>query len=368
MGLVLNHTMPRRISPRVQRLFQQYAAARHQSGGRKIGIGQFQLIVTAPKNESLRAIGKRAHTTRATARNVLVTTRLRNKDRIQGIGIAANTRLRSVETMANGTVLQFIQDQLAHTDKTMRQIAIKAGVNPSSVKKINKKEKIRKNPRSVGGKIAAKQRLEPKWDAIRALLQQKTPEGNFRFTQNEVISRLARQGIRTNHVVVGRIARHVRSEQERNEMRGHAVSPSNRRRAFLEKALRFTRSPIARITQRAITRETRQGRPATQTAIRNAIVNVKRERGLKGMRFQESKTATQKVVRYLMPTGTSRLPIPWEETAKKLEVPIYFLQKTIVNQLLLRKPLHDIVLAERTGLRREKIRQIRLELANENNR
>ena len=39
--------------------------------------------------------------------------------------------------MANGTVLQFIQDQLAHTDKTMRQIAIKAGVNPSTVKKIN---------------------------------------------------------------------------------------------------------------------------------------------------------------------------------------------------------------------------------------
>ncbi len=304
------------------------------------------------------SIARRVRSSRSTIKNILLDTNTRTQREIAKTGRVASANTRSTAAMAGGKVISFIRQELAKPDLTFEQIAEKAGVDRTTVIGINADEKIRLSPRSIGVKVGFEKKYRPIRQAAIDLLSERTPDGRLRYSQQQVVGLLKDRGTPLSDTTIVKLASSVRSEKERLQFRGRSVTNAFRRDTFLERALKLTRLPVQLIVERAAKRELRKGRKTTNGAIRNAIVRVKRERGLKGMRFEESKRARGRVLKQIVREGKIPLKIDWDSVSRRLKYPVYFVRETVALDMLASRRYHPMVIQERTGLSLERIKEL----------
>jgi len=240
---------------------------------------------------------------------------------------------------------------------TLGEIAAKSGISFAGVKSMNNRIHGRKNTKSVGQKIAKARVRKDAWDAVAKLLSARTPEGKFKYTETEIPGRLADQHIFVGLETVTRIAKKIRSLQERRSFEGKRIPNAARREEFLRKAFKLTFEPRDRIAQRALERESRHGYSTTINAIRQSATKVRVAHGITGRRFQESKKAKKRIIRVFMPKKTP-MSFNWRKMAKQLRIPLKFIRDTIAEEFL-RRGYHPTRVTEITGIAESRLYQMR---------
>jgi len=353
---------------RAQKLFDRYKGKNPQS---TVGLTDFSAFLSAfhpdRSNKQIRieagkTTGRTLHG--ATAKRILETTGLRTK--AEASRVAAKVRLAdfAVETMLGGSIRKVVEAGLRDPTKSMEDIAKEAGLARSTITKYNNKHRIRQNTKSIGTRAGRLKQIAHKRAVAKALLEKKTPEGNYRYRISDVerMTGVGRDLIRT-------VSHELRGKEASSAMRSTAkLGPGIRRREFLRKALALSFEPRKEIIARAILREGRMTLKVPRAdAIYQTYVDVRQEhRELRKPRFRTDKTKAQIVRSFFWKEPKRSLKkTDFAKIARQLKMPIRFIrpiyaeQQQVYAEQEYRKGYLDILqIQEKTGLPQKQIDQI----------
>ncbi len=339
------------------RQVRQRYVAYVRNAQRRVPYAKYSAAAKAPETDTIAAITSNTGLAPVTVKKILLQSGARTEKQLAK---NANTAMKQHISMAgrlDPKTLSWIRTELAKKERTMREIAKKGGISLTALKKINKDEKIRTDSRSVGNKIQKAAQYKDAHEAARELLSEKTPEGQPRYTQEEVFQKLQSMRRPISRRIITRITRDVRPETREQKPSSTRVPRSARREEFLRKAHRLTFESRDRIIARQIDREAEIGYHTTREAMLLATTKVRKKHRIRGRRFAENNGDKKRILKTYW-TEPSPRTFDWLKMAKKLKLPIYFIRQTIVQEFL-RRGYHSSVISERTHIPEHEIRSLK---------